>query len=505
MKKLLSLLLSAVLVSSLFTACRQEKPAENGKWQPDIEYWEKAVAENTAEVRFSMGSMGDEYIDPARWLEVMNTLEMWKTETIHYSFSAVYQSQAVFSMHNNADDSRLHIRFMNDLDYAAVWTRDVGDIQFFSVNENPQLIQMLESTERYISRESRVPALDMAEKAVFNWDIKKIASMEKENPNAQPVEIPEGLALADIANVHAYGDGKNICVSLFARYEDGAGAQYNYALWFYIDPRLWEITHTDIVEMTNPDIVFAPYYPRAEIGGVDYSLWIDKLDYPYHNEFYYALGGSNGENCSSSIEFCTDIMYTLQHLQLGEKADIDMQGYETGRHNIIRLFEKSHNYELGSHLRLVFVQDCRYVAVCPHKVEHGVCHKGDAVYEVKNPQSVQQLFEKHHTYISTEDYESLKKYVTDFITGTPPQKLAQLSETEITLPEKMTAGTQLINFDVSDLDNYGDLDNTDDYYISFRFFGHDELADTYATYSAAMIADKTASGWEIMDFIIRKE
>ena len=93
----------------------------------------------------------------------------------------------------------------------------------------------------------------------------------------------------------------------------------------------FELVKVYFTEDENLPLKINPYV----IDDIDYSIWMEKLDSPYYNNFHYRLGVGNSDQWSSGMEWITAIMSCIDNLQLGEMVDINSKDYP--RNQIYRI------------------------------------------------------------------------------------------------------------------------------------------------------------------------
>ena len=519
MKKLISMFMAVVITVSL-QGCGQSATENDTATERktrreifELDYWNDAVTTGNAEIFINICNMQSNAACSVQdIIDMLGSIELGYDEEIPY-FYTINHSSCGFILSNTDDGRQLYVDFVNDFRYAAVHYGNEEETKYywFDSESFPQIREYFENCYGYIDTERYDDITGWLTKYLYENDFYTLAQNAETATYETKSGIPYGTAIKNIYSTsfvwlfrsesgekEYYASCKVIC--------ETPSKDSCYRISFIINQIGDGYGDYEIEEITlkNADIAEYPYYADTQLAGIDYSTWIQKLNNPYHNGFYYCVGKGNGYGTSDSLKECADIMDCIRNLQLGEMADVGYDSYESNQIYTVALLEESGYYNDGQ-LNLLFYEDFKYVKICDCENESLVCKNDHHVYEVQNPDCVIPLFENNpnYPYVSTRDYNEVMEYVQKYMTETPVEKLKEVSGTELVFPEGCEYTGQPAFAEVYPYNAYPDKGG--DFRITFTamFKYPGESGNIYLSYKISMIVEKTFFGWKTTDMKIQ--
>lgn len=477
MKKLISLLL-AFSVMFVLSACGEKQPqSENTGFETfDKEYWQYAVENSQTYTTIGVGSMassGENVVTADEIIEIAEKIEYWK-QIDFAPFPSQRDMMHYLYINNRQGDRGLTVEFYDDFGIVAISDGPLTDSEktYYSIGNAEEQKQFFTDKNMYFSVEERIKVSDF----VYDYFSHKSTTEINDDFNGLFVRLDgtvEKMTVNSISRMPVY-DGShyyvaNICIRY--KYSDNTHKSYIFIARVENSSAVYEDFKIANLEVQETENLPATDYT---IAGKDYSLWMEKLDAPYYNGFMYSLGGGNGWTSSSDGQWNYNVMNCITQLSLGE--EVPLPQHSKNNFVSVTLVCENKNYNLPA-LNFKFIDDCNYVIICDCNMNNtNNCYNHTTAFKVNNPQTVIDTFDGTGRYISSADYRSMEKYIHEEILSMTSDQINEISVNEDKLPEKLSAGRQINDLHIINVDHRTTDNGREDYQAKFRaFYYNDEL------------------------------
>lgn len=505
MKKIFAIIISFVVFVSL-AACGggvTENTDEN--ITPNLSWWQENI--NTSTPVLQIGNAG--FNDTAESDDILNMLEKIEYGAIKNikPMDAHYDAAHIAGLVNETNGKWINAVFYDDFRYVAFSDDSTDSQALYQLENGDEIRQFFIANNYYMPLQKRADIIGNIARIFESGDVQVINNVSipplKNDtvPELLPQDQPDYL---NICNVTPYlladSDTEySACAEVIYKLGD---TEKGYVVQLFLDKE-YNLTQSYIVE----DNLLTQWADRYVIADTDYSVWMQKLDGPYYNNFgYWLYDGSSGYS-EDSMEWNSAIMHCIQNLKLGEKVDINIKEYPRNQVYRILLEEGSGYYNINT-LLLEFYGDCNYLVICNCGPEgsHPVtaCEKHLQAYKVENPQIVRELFSIKGQYVSPQDYQSLQQFAQKYMENSSS---AQLNKTAN--GKKIDEGSKfegkIAHVKAQNTDHLHLEDGKEDYKIEFMaMFVKTEAAghDSYTSYQIDMFVYRKETGWELESIYI---
>lgn len=506
MRKVAVFLLTFVICCLLVGCTEESKDDVPGYIITDLNWWQENHENSDANLTIGNSVHGG-VATAEEIFSLMESIEFYNEEPVEPMGGMNYICHGV-SLTNWAEDKHINFNFYDDFRYVAIDENgtEVDQSPLYSYSGGERVKQFFIDKGLYMSPAIRSEIVGKLSFIINSGDIEKINQyVQPSGKDGSIVSILPGgqLKRMKIANVVPlnYNYGSYMADGEIAY--DYGDEQRIYYPTFWLDDN-FEIMSVDMVENVFQGEIINQY----TVVDVDYSLWMQKLDSPYYNNFNYWLLAGNSGHFESSMEWTGAIMNCINNLSLGEQVSIDIKAYPSKQVYKIVLNEGDENYN-EKPVILRFYDDCRYVVICNCHEENSqpsvVCGNHTTAYKVNNPQSVIDIFSKDGQYVSPQDYESLEKFAQKFMEDTAGSKLNKTAKGNRKIVEDYKFEGNIANFTAENTDHLFMENGKEEFvldYIAMFVKPESDNHDSYICYSFRISVYRKGDSWEIQSLHI---
>ena len=499
MKRTISLLLSFVIIV-MFVGCNSNRHTQIDVpvyTMPDLEWWRENL--DGSDANLSIGTSVHGGIATAEEIfSIMESIEFYDEISVKPIAGNDYLAHGI-SLTNWDEDKRINFTFYDDFAFVAIDENGtkVDQSPLYRYSDSEKVKQFFIDKGCYIAPHIRSEIVGRIDSLVNGGNQQLLNSLaQPATNNGETTFLPMMGKIKDVyvSNVFPV-DNEEYYANVDLVYDCGTELKGFIGI-FVLDKEL-ELIKVYLTEDENIPFKINPYV----IDDIDYSIWMEKLDSPYYNNFHYRLGVGNSDMSSSGMEWNTAIMSCIDNLELGKVVDINKKDYP--RNQIYRIvLEEGSSYYNENTLFFEFYDDCNYLTICNHNEEGShpmsVCDEHTKAYKVNNPQTVRDIFSMKGQYVSSQNYEKLQDFAQFCMENTLPDDLNNFAIGNKRIPGNRKFKGEIANFKAESTDHLSAEDGKEKYLIEFTAMFVETRVDDHEIYTAAdigMYVYKQGNGW----------
>ena len=503
MKKFIALIMAVIMVLSLVSCGQQTGDKAEEYTRPDLSWWRENLESADADLGIGISSHGG-IATAEEVFAIIDGIEFYDEISAKPVGAMDYMCHSI-SLTNRDEDKHINFTFYDDFNYVAIDEHGtkVDQSPLYKYSDGEKVKQFFIDKGLYMAPNIRTEIADRITALVNAGNQELLNSLSQPSGKDGSVTfVPTTGVVKDvyISTIYPlnYLDGNiDYYANVDLVYDYGA-EQLGFCGLFVLDKN-FELTKVYLTPDENLPLTVNPY----TIAGVDYSIWMEKLDNPVNNQFNYQLVGGGYGMGSSGMEWNTSIMRCIDGLQLGELADINTKDYPYQQTYSILLSESNPNYD-AKPLIFSFYDDCNYLIICDCRDElgHTVCDNHTQGYKVENPETVRQLFGMKGQYVPADDYKSLEKFADDYLKKTSVAKLNSVSSMDEEIPADYTLQGDIAKLTASQKAN---TEGKLKYSINFVAMYAGTLPNGnrhFVTYKIYMTVAQQGSSWQMEEMAI---